>query len=272
MRKYTIEVNHKMKSYKWFFIIAVAFILLIFIGYARYPFLLLREISNPSLENLGVFGDSFGALTSLFSALTMLGLIYTVNLQREDLLISHKELELTREELKGQKEEMKLQNETLSVQQFENTLFNMIDLFSKCKDNIRVKSDNDLLTGEEGIEYIRKNRLYFDPQSGLDRIAINTKYQSVYTLYGELEPYFRILYNIISFIDKSDIKNKEIYTNLVRGLLSRNEVYMLFYNCLSKYGEEKMKPLVINYNLIKYIDKDYICKEHLDLLKEFVDN
>ena len=273
MRKYTIEVNHKMKSYKWFFIIAVAFILLIFIGYARYPFLLLREISNPSLENLGVFGDSFGALTSLFSALTILGLIYTVNLQREDLLISYKELELTREELKGQKEEMKLQNETLSVQQFENTLFNMIDLFSKCKDNIHVKSFNNLLTGEEGIEDICRNYPHFEPQSGLDRIGINSKYQYVYTLYGTgLEPYFRILYNIISFIDKSDIKNKEIYTDLVRGLLSRNEVYMLFYNCLSKYGKEKMKPLVVKYNLIKYIDKNSICEEHLDLLKEFVDN
>jgi hypothetical protein len=262
-----------MKSGKYFFITTTFLILIIFFSYFLFFLLFLNEKWDANLANFGVFGDSFGVLTSLFSALTILGLIYTVNLQREDLLISHKELELTREELKGQKEEMKLQNETLSVQQFENTLFNMIDLFSKCKDNIRVKIYNDLLTGEEGIEYICRSCLYFEPQSGLDRIAINTKYQYVYTLYGtELEPYFRILYNIISFIDKSDIKNKEIYTNLVRGLLSRNEVYMLFYNCLSKYGEEKMKPLVIYYNLIKYIDKNYICKEHLDLLKEFVDN
>lgn len=264
-----------MKIGKYFFITATLLILIIFFSYFLFLLLFLDEKWDTNLANFGVFGDSFGVLTSLFSALTILGLIYTVNLQREDLLISHKELELTREELKGQKEEMKLQNETLSAQQFENTLFNMIDLFSKCKDNIhvKIKSLNNLLTGEEGIEYICRNHLRFEPQSGLDRIGINIKYKYVYTLYGTgLEPYFRILYNIISFIDKSDIKNKEIYTDLVRGLLSRNEVYMLFYNCLSKYGEEKMKPLVINYNLIKYIDKNYICKEHLDLLKEFVDN
>lgn len=254
-----------MKSYKWFFIIAVAFILLIFIGYARYPFILLREIPNPSLENFGIFGDSFGALTSLFSALTILGLIYTIILQRE--------------ELKEQKEQMKSQNETLSIQQFENTLFNIISLFSKCKDEINIKYNNNILRGENAIKCICENDLNFrslEHKCYLTdnvKIGINSMYKRIYTVHGvTLEPYFRILYNIISFISEARIENKEIYSDLVRGMLSRNEVYILFYNCLSDYGKEKMKPLVVKYNLIKYIDKDSICKEHLDLLKEFVDN
>lgn len=267
-----------MKSRTWFFIIAT--IVLVFIGYAYYPFLLLlKEIPNSSLEKFGVFGDSFGVLTSLFSALTILGLIYTINLQREDLKISRKELELTREELKGQKEEMKLQNETLSTQQFENTLFNMISLFSKYKNEVNVEITNNTLRGENAIERICKHYLNFRYLENnlltgyINNIDINSTYKSIYTSYGTtLEPYFRILYNIISFIDEAKIKNKEIYSDLVRGMLSRNEVYLLFYNCLSDYGKNKMKPLVIKYNLIKYIDTESIYDKHSDLLKEFVDN
>ena len=120
-----------MKAGKYFFITATFLILIIFFSYFLFLLLFLNEKWDANLAN-------FGVLTSLFSALTILGLIYTVNLQREDLSISHKELELTRVELKEQKEEMRLQNRTLFVQQFENTLFKMIDLFSKCRDDIRI--------------------------------------------------------------------------------------------------------------------------------------
>ncbi len=48
----------------------------------------------------GAFGDLFGAVNALFSGLAFAGLLYTIILQKEDLLLQRKEIELNRTELK----------------------------------------------------------------------------------------------------------------------------------------------------------------------------
>ena len=64
-------------------------------------------ISIPILFNIfteptdrGVFGDMFGAINSLFSGLALVGIIYTIFLQKHELSLQRKELEYTRKELK----------------------------------------------------------------------------------------------------------------------------------------------------------------------------
>ena len=47
----------------------------------------------------GSFGDSFGAINSLFSGLAFAGIIYTILLQRKELSLQRKELTDTRKEL-----------------------------------------------------------------------------------------------------------------------------------------------------------------------------
>lgn len=47
----------------------------------------------------GTFGDTFGAINSLFSGLALAGIIYTIYLQKIELGLQRKELEYTREEL-----------------------------------------------------------------------------------------------------------------------------------------------------------------------------
>ena len=91
------------------------------------------------------------------------------------------------------------------------------------------------------------------PQDLLKRIE--TTY-SVFFLEHEKDVghYFRSLYNIVKFVDKSDIKDKKIYTNLLRAQLSSNELKLLLYNCLSSLGKEKFKPLVEKYSLLKSVN------------------
>ena len=50
-------------------------------------------------EHRGLFGDSFGALTALFSGLAFAGMIYAITLQSRELSLQREELKLTREEL-----------------------------------------------------------------------------------------------------------------------------------------------------------------------------
>lgn len=274
-----------MKVGKYFFITATLLILIIFFSYFLFLLLFLDEKWDTNLANFGVFGDSFGVLTSLFSALTILGLIYTVNLQREDLSISHKELELTREELNGQKEEMILQNRTLFVQQFENTLFKMIDLFSKCRDEIHISIPyiNNVTnqfqnfmerSGTRAIGYLYNNLFICKFNKSLEKNhnpieEINSYYSEFYDLYGDLlDSYFRTLCGILNFIDKASILEKRFYSNIVRELLSKYEISFLFYNYIIPCKEEKMKPLLVKYNLIKHLDPNTIPKEHFPLLEE----
>ncbi len=48
----------------------------------------------------GTFGDTFGAINSLFSGLALAGIIYTIYLQKTELGLQRKELKYTRKELK----------------------------------------------------------------------------------------------------------------------------------------------------------------------------
>jgi len=61
------------------------------------------------MEKRGQFGDLFGAINSLFSALAFAGVLYTVLMQRQ-------ELAMQREELEASRESQRLQNEMMSAQ------------------------------------------------------------------------------------------------------------------------------------------------------------
>lgn len=55
------------------------------------------------------FGDSFGMVNAIISALAFGGIIYAISLQREDLKTQKEDFELNREEIKQTNETLKLQ-------------------------------------------------------------------------------------------------------------------------------------------------------------------
>ncbi len=71
----------------------------------------------------GLFGDSFGGFTALFSGFAFVGIIYTIwqqqkqlALQMEELALQRKELELTRNELKRSAEAQEKSEKALNDQ------------------------------------------------------------------------------------------------------------------------------------------------------------
>ena len=87
--------------------------------------------------------------------------------------------------------------------------------------------------------------------------AIDIEYNKFYELYGHLlGHYFRTIYNIVKFVDSSALseEQKMFYTNLVRAQLSKYELGLLFYNCLSRYGRKRFLPLIIKYRLLKHLE------------------
>lgn len=215
----------------------------------------------------GQWGDFFGgSLNPLLTFLTFVGLLYTIFLQQRELSLSREELSLTREELKRSSDALESQNESLAQQRFENTLFSMIgvlnqiiekmdtqhesyegisksyngrDCFTYFQNSIsniyRHRSWNDEPNYEEeaGDIYGDRRRVIEYPH---DLQRCSDAYEHFFKRgRSDLAHYFRVLYNILRYIDSSQFKD-DIYPKIVRAQLSDQELFVIFYNCLSPVG------------------------------------
>lgn len=236
-------------------IVALAFYV---IPRAEFPF-----TSDPNYW--GTFGDFFGGtLNPLFGVFTLFGLVITVRLQMETLKVQRKELKTSNEELAKSTEALAIQNKTMLAQNFEGTFFQMLRRQNELLENIKFRPSLSLglLSGSrqgfEAVEYIlsviRKKKDY-----------LNT-YLKVYdTDNSSLGPYFRNLYHLLKLIDKNQSltdEDKADYASLARAQLSSSELSLIFYNCLTEYGQG-LKTLVIKYRLLKHIDRNQLCNPEL---------
>jgi hypothetical protein len=79
----------------------------------------------------------------------------------------------------------------------------------------------------------------------------------------ELGHYFRVLYNILKFVRDRCQGNKKFYSNIVRAQLTYAEVELIYYNSVSKYGEEKLKPLVEEFAILKHLALDDVANREI---------
>lgn len=233
-----------------------------------------------------LFGDSFGAVNALISAFAFAGMIVAFVLQRY-------ELKLQRKELKAQRKEFEQQNETLALQRFENTFFNMMELQQQIVNDLSIKDYDKVWTKEDGehgmmgrenliassrtgrqfISYIYYHSIEGKQPGTRQRVGLgpellkgglsayeNSSYRSL------LDHYFRHLYTILKFINESQdiprFKDKYKYTSFLRATLSRDELVLLYYNGLSSVGNQKLKPLIEKYCMLKNLDKEMLILNH----------
>lgn len=221
--------------------------------YAGYWFAVYREINDMSAR--GQFGDMFGGINALFTALAFAGLIFTAALQRRELELQRLELQATRRELANQSKQLTVQNEVATRQLFENTFFQLVRLHHQIVEAIRLPSaPNHPREGRRAFETFYRNLQAqfssWNPTMGPEleaiRKAYNTLYQDEQRHFGH---YFRNLYHIVRFVDRADPALRSEYIGFLRAQLSAYELVCLFYNCLSSHGNEKFKPLVEKYAL-----------------------
>ncbi|GHB63256.1 hypothetical protein GCM10008107_10440 [Psychrosphaera saromensis] len=259
--------------------ISAVFIVIVFIGFWYWA-----EITP---DQIGQVGDLFGGLINPFlTFLTVLLLVYSVRFQVD-------ELKETRSEISKSTLALESQDKNLSIQRFENSFFKLLEHFDNYRANIEfIKYGNVEYQGKQAVEHYyrsfqntylkvdvtkdddsnpyQKRTIVID-DSTKSKEGLNTKYLNFYEdTFGEaFGGYFRILYNILEFVDSSvNIENKSFYTKLLRAQLSRYEVLIIFYNCLSSFGDEKLYPLVKKYKLLKHIETKFLPSEHIHFLKE----
>lgn len=234
-------------------------------------------------DQRGTFGDMFGAVNALFSGLAFATLIFTVWLQREELTLQRHELKLTRQELSGQREQMASQAATLKLQQFESTFFQLIRVHGEIVNAMDLVRAGNVTKGRDCFK-VFVGRLYrkfeVPTTSALDdeRKRIRKAYEDFYQdNEAEVGHYFRHLYHIVKFVKSGNVDadgnrvhliDERRYTAFIRAQLSSYELVLLFYNCLSEYGEQNFRPLVEEYGLLKHLPQDLYRPIHKDLYLE----
>ena len=184
----------------------------------------------------------------------------------------------------------KKQFKELQRQSFENTLFQLLHEVKKLLSEVsNIPPEGMRISGlTYGLQALESEYQTFksfstckvDENKNGDPIEIpiepnydNVKeaYIDIYHNMSNLGSYFRSLYRVIKYIDESNFTDEEKYqyTSFVRAQLTDIELLWLFYNCKVGYGEEKFKPLVEKYSLLKNMPQTrLIHKNHLAWIKE----
>ncbi len=219
---------------------------LVFLIVAPYAFLFysLWPIDQLSIDKYGVFGDSFGVLTSLFSGLAFAGLIIAILIQKQELVSQHK---------------------TMQQQRFESTFFQMIAFHNGILRDVYFVDRGNHYNGIKVLRKLRDDFIAFLETNTLESIDdISQKLFDFIEQRIDIGHYFRNFCTTIKFVDdSSDIPNKKSYTDILRSQLSGYELFFIFYYCVSSAEVKQFKSLVEKYSLLKTLPEKLILdKKH----------
>ncbi|MFX4231357.1 putative phage abortive infection protein [Aliarcobacter butzleri] len=257
MNKY-LKANYILK-----FAISIAIIIipLSILFLWQESFTLNEKISH---DKFGTFGDFFGGIVGSIWSLCGIVLFYlalksqrkdfknnrkAVKKQIESLSVQIEEFKLQKDELKETREVFIEQSKTLKQQRFESTFFSLLDLYNKIILNFN----------QNNKDFFKNLRIEFNnPINNSTKIthemALEHYVDIFYKNKDELNSYFRTIYRILSFIENSNLDEKEkfSYVKILRALLSENELLFIYYNAETKNGK-KFYPIILKYNLLKHL-------------------
>jgi hypothetical protein len=193
----------------------------------------------------GDFGDSFGISSSLFSGLAFAILIATLYAQREELALQRQELTETRE--------------VFTREQFESTFFQLVGMHEKVTNGMALRADgSEERRGRACFPELLRRLDEVYHRGGFPETDEERRVIAVFAaFYQEFEymlgPYFRVLYNVIRYVDEARIADKKIYANLVRAQLSSHELALLYYSVAFHPHGVGMRKYVGRYKLLKHL-------------------
>lgn len=165
------------------------------------------------------------------------------------------------------------QRKDIALERFESNLFQLIQIQEDITNNLQFLAyDNSNLLNKVKISGRQIFKaLYEEKYTPLWGIKDDIKEKGI-TSYEEdkdigiLDHYFRHLYRVFKYIDKAPIfandkKKRYDYACIMRASLSQYELIMLFYNCLSRNGREKFKPLIERYAIFNNLRVELLATD-----------
>ena len=145
------------------------------------------------------------------------------------------------------------------------------------------RHDNNILKDKENYVFDDKD---YNSKKAIDRLVsilirymtnkreINLEqlYEDFHNEYQEIiGHYFGTIYQILKFINDSDIENKERYSSLFRSQFSKSELQLLFYHGTSKIARRRFAPLLIKFEFFEHLSyieniNDYYISFYTELV------
>lgn len=236
---------------RWIVVVAVVCLVLVVLFYVA---TFHGELSSSQSIWAG-FGDYVGGtLTPALAFLSLIALLWTIQLQNDALDVSREELRLSREELARSTQQLQRSAEALQRQNFEATYFQML---RRLNDSVGELSHGPH-EGREVLRFISGEILQqLNSRATTDMDTLIRHYEQGHRQYREyLDPYFRLLFHIFTFISRSGLPDEEeiVYANIARAQLTNYELRLLFYNGMTGEGKDGFKPLVERYGILKHLE------------------
>jgi hypothetical protein len=200
----------------------------------------------------GDFGDSFGVSSSLFSGLAFAILIATLYAQREELALQRQELAETRV--------------VFTREQFESTFFQLVAMHEKVTNGMALRAGAAEDRRGRGcfpelLQRLEETYHRHDIAEADEERRIIAVFAGFYQDYEYmLGPYFRVLYNVLRYVDESRVADKKIYANLVRAQLSSHELALLFYSAAFHPHGVGMRRYLGRYKLLKHLPVERLIR------------
>ncbi|TCA32895.1 hypothetical protein E0H66_21690 [Rhizobium leguminosarum bv. viciae] len=206
-------------------------------------------------KNWGTFGDFLGGvLNPVLTFLSFMALLFTIILQQREIHGAKEDAKV----LQDQRRADRLSSERM---QFENTFFQMVSIHNTIVNSIDVDRgpSKNQLHGRECFKHFRDEmQTFYNADATTDELTKSlAAHDHLWRSYqNDLAHYYRYLYNIIRFINESDV-NKTRYIRILRAQLSDFELLVLFYNGLFPLAA-KFKEYVEFFTLFDNLPKDLL--------------
>jgi hypothetical protein len=217
--------------------IAIVAIVLLYAGLIIY---LTWPISEYSVAKAGVFGDSFGIVTSLFSGLAFGGIIITILLQRQELSESR---------------------EIFKLQRFEGSFYRLLSFYRKNLEDIKI-SDHQTGVSYNGLDALsfvckrlsqtmQKYSRFLEIEDGR-MVYENQLFIEIQKILCRQARYLGTLQSVLELIeqDMSTDKERSVYWNILGSQLTSIEVKYVFYCCLVANKNDRLRELINKSTLV----------------------
>ncbi len=256
-------------------------------------------------DKLGQFGDFFGGvLNPLLSFMALLGVLYTIRTQGKELKEAREETRIANRIQDKQTGVFERQNfESVFFRlvdvhsKIAERIRNKMDPWGA--NGFDVAVSEVLKNYKHACEDLADaQRLAPKPQYAAINPEVTTERQLLLRAFEEgihgearvmLSQYYRNLYQILKLVDgfkvfagedhkgrrpprliRLDYFHKRQYSNILRAQLSDDELKLLFFNCITPYGDG-LKSYVEQYSLMKHLQKSKFLNGRQDLFDFYED-
>lgn len=208
-------------------------------------------------------------------------------MQSDELKLQRKELKATRTVLKKQNKEFRLQSEAMKRQQFESSLFQLLDFYKtkrdqyKYQDRESLQENKSIYEGREAINvlFFRLNKHLADKNSNdgisnakkyIDEVKYRLFLSKVENTSPEFLQIMLFLVSIIQYID-NNFPEEEVYYSALNSLLLNKEILMIFYLAITNSFKDDAILSVYRSKLLLRLKNEIFTKDLSDEYIELLD-